>query len=755
LCESALSAFYVARMRSGADAILSPEARAALSGLVGRLRRDARRASQRRALVLAGDPAWGLAAARAALAALPAPVDSVWLSDRPLPEPHSPLSAGTGLLGREIDALAYDAHGGFDPDAFGAAVGALRGGGLLLLLTPPLDLWPELTDPQAARVAVHPFRAEQVPGRFLRRLARVLAEGTAVALVRQGRPILGPEDTEGTGTPQIGSAAWRPSPDPDCRTPDQAAAVSAVLRVARGRPRRPLVITSDRGRGKSSALGIAAGRLLAEGGYRILVTAPRHAAVEPLFRHAARLLPGAEIHADRILRADGAIELHPPDALALVPTEADLLLVDEAAGIPAPLLERLLAAYGRVVFATTVHGYEGTGRGFEVRFRRTLDRLSPGWRRIELSEPIRWAADDPLERLVARALLLDAAPAPGAALAGADPGTCRYARLDREALWADEETLQQLFGLLVLAHYQTRPLDLRHLLDGPNLRVHVLRHGAAVAATALVAVEGRLDAALGLQVFAGERRPRGHLLPQTLSAHAGLDAATGLGFARIVRIATHPAVQGRGIGRMLVERIIEEAAADGLDLAGASFGATPDLLRFWERCGFPAAHLGTSRNAASGAHAAVVLRALSPGGEALLDSARARLTARLPILLAGPLRSLETDVAAVLLANAPTAPAPAVPVGERRELETFAFARRPYEAALPAIAALLGARLPAGLRAERLDERERTALIAKVLQQQEWREVAQVAGASGRAGVIALLRSGVGRLLAMGNEDSG
>jgi tRNA(Met) C34 N-acetyltransferase TmcA len=79
----------------------------------------------------------------------------------------------------------------------------------------------------------------------------------------------------------------------------------------------------------------------------------------------------------------------------------------------------------------------------------------------------------------------------------------------------------------------------------------------------------------------------------------------------------------------------------GLDLIGASFGATPELLAFWDHCGLPPAHLGTSRNAASGAHAAVVLAGLSPAGEALAERARGRLGERLPALLAGPFRDLD------------------------------------------------------------------------------------------------------------------
>jgi tRNA(Met) cytidine acetyltransferase len=503
-----------------------------------------------------------------------------------------------------------------------------------------------------------------------------------------------------------------------------------------------LVLTSDRGRGKSSALGLAAAELLAQDKAHILVTAPRHAAVAPVFAHAARLLPQAKASPGALHLGSAALQFLSPDHLVQACPPADLVLVDEAAGIPGPLLEVLLHHYPRIVFATTVHGYEGTGRGFEVRFRRTLDRLTPGWRALTLSTPIRWADADPIEALAARALLLDAAPAPDPVLAAASPASSTFACVDRDALAGDEPRLRELFGLLVLAHYQTRPADLRHLLDGPGLRVYALSHRGHIAAVALAALEGGLEPQVAAAVFAGRRRPRGHLLPQTLSAHAGIAEATGLKYLRLVRIAVHPAAQRRGLGRALLAGVQANARTLGLDLLGASFGANAELLRFWRRCGLHAAHMGTSRNAASGAHAAVVLAALSPAGESLADLARRRLGERLPVLLAGPLRDLEPDIAVELLVDVP-APTLDLDTLTWRELAAFAHASRPFESVIAPLAALAAP----GLSHEALPPTQARALAAAVLQHRELGAVAALTGARGRAEVIARLRAAAGTLL--------
>ena len=148
---------------------------------------------------------------------------------------------------------------------------------------------------------------------------------------------------------------------------DQAAAVAAVERVAHGHARRPLVLTADRGRGKSTVLGIAAARLLMAGLPRITVVAPHRAAAATLFRHAmAHVGEMPQAVKDVTIGAGRLCFLSPPTAWRGCQTA---LAGDgrRAAAIPVSVLAQLLDHHNRMVFASTVHGYEGSGRGFELR----------------------------------------------------------------------------------------------------------------------------------------------------------------------------------------------------------------------------------------------------------------------------------------------------------------------------------------------------------------------------------------------------
>ncbi|MEA3291102.1 MAG: tRNA(Met) cytidine acetyltransferase TmcA domain-containing protein, partial [Pseudomonadota bacterium] len=457
--------------------------RAELEQLGAALHRSAAAARHRGIAVLAGDRKWSATAAQALLSTTPLR-EILWIgSDAPGDADFLPPGRALSLLGKEFDAVVYDARAGFDPDAFGAVAGTIRGGGLLLLTTPPLKTWPDFTDPEYRRITVAPCQPENVTGRFLRRAVRVFRDNAEPTLIEQQ----GQDYIVRRGQTDRPARTPLDTPPPPYRTLDQQQAVEAVIKVITGQRRRPVVLTSDRGRGKSAALGLAAANLMRGTARHILVTGPGVEAVDPLFRHAGQQLKNARGGRGTLHCGDATLRFHPPDQILRDHPQTDLLLVDEAAAIPIPLLEQLLERYSRIAFATTVHGYEGTGRGFELRFRHILDRKTRGWRALQMEAPIRWATDDPLERFTFRLLMLDAAVAPEAALRSIRPEACKIERIDRERLLEDENSLSELFGLLVFAHYRTRPYDLRHLLDGPNLSIYLMRYREHVVGAVLAA----------------------------------------------------------------------------------------------------------------------------------------------------------------------------------------------------------------------------------------------------------------------------
>ncbi|WP_455235071.1 tRNA(Met) cytidine acetyltransferase TmcA [Thiogranum longum] len=699
---------------------------------VSKLAGHARDHRHRRAIVLSGAQDWCIVAAETALRTAHL-ASTQWFSDR-VPAGASAIqdSAALHLLGTELDGLVFDAWSGFDPDAFGALAGTIRAGGMLLLLTPPFSDWPRFADPQNRRITVAPHDAEQLSGRFLQRLVRVIQTDPNVLICEQGALTAVPDFAAVADSTRLSTGV-----EPPCRTVDQQRAVEAVKKVVTGHRRRPVVLTSDRGRGKSAAFGIAAAQLILAGRTQILLTGPRLESVTAVLEHARALLPEQDHDAIRFVA---------PDELLRNRRDADLVLVDEAAAIPTPLLEALLKRYARIAFATTVHGYEGTGRGFAVRFNRVLDNNTNSWKSIVLSSPIRWAADDPLERFVFRMLLLDANAAPDESLQAADIADSEIECLDRGTLIDDETTLSELFGLLVLAHYRTRPLDLRHLLDGPNLSVYVSRIGGHVAATALVAEEGGFDPDTSRSIWAGRTRPHGHLLPETLAAHLGLLEAPQLRCARIMRIAVHPSVQGRGLGTRLIQEVTRQALGAGYDYIGSSFGASSELLDFWSSLGWAPVRLSIRRGASSGSHSAVMLQGLNARGTALAESARERFFANFPHQLSDSLRDLDPELVGRLMRGGSMHTAP-LTHADGQDLRAFADEQRLLEVSIGSVWRLACRALADSERMSCLDKRETALLVARVLQKHSWQHCAGLIGVPGRAQALAVLRHAVAKLI--------
>lgn len=672
---------------------------------------------QRHCLILQGDSDWLDQQAEAVFAKAQAD-KRCWLSDDPQ-RPAGAISSKQALhqLGRSNQLIIFDARHQFSADAFGALIGTLSAGGWLLLLLPatfPNSLW-------------------------LQRFVSLSESDQGVERIHQGEPL-----------PEIHLA--KPTlPVVVSPTPEQAEAIKAVKHVVSGHRRRPLLIVSDRGRGKTALLGMAAAELIKQGKSRILVTAPSVANIEPLLEHACLVFPNASRSRTGLLCQYGEIQFIAPDALIADKPSADLLIVDEAAAIPLSMLEAMLQHYSRLVFATTEHGYEGTGRGFALRFKQTLDRLTPNWRRLTLNQPVRWAADDKLEAFSFEALLLNAEPVAEAELSQLSVHEAEFVVLDKKQLVASERLLREVYGLMVLAHYRTRPSDLQMLLDRDDVSVLVLQARGHIIASAWVVKEAPLDRALAEQVFDGQRRLKGQLLPQTLLAHSGVLSAGDCCYLRIIRIAVHPERQGMGLGSHLLSAIRRHYAGQA-DVIGTSFALDSHLLHFWLNNNYLPVRVGQQADEVSGQRAGILLQSLSKAGDTVVSQARESLQRTWSYQLLQSQCELDTGL---VIAISQTLPAEmtGIDTAQQRAITGFAFSQRPFESIEPVLWHWLCQKLTAGELAA-LPADAQSLLVKKILQGQSFSKVAELLALPGRKAIIEQCRLAVASLLKQSENNT-
>lgn len=640
-----------------------------------------------------------------------------WWLGSAAPERSVPLQQAKAhqLLGGECDCLIINACAGFNGDQIAAASGALKAGGLWLLLTPPSAQWLAQPNPQHQALLSYPLLpaigAKGFTAFWLNRLqtanmlrAELLADDT---LDIKHHPLLPP-------IPNI-SAITEPF-----KTAGQAAAVSAIVKVVTGHRRRPLVLTADRGCGKSAALGLAAAQLVTMGKQRLLITAPAPAQANIALQHFKAQIGTAQPAAMQFIAIDQLLAELPP---------ADLILVDEAAAFPAPQLQRLVDHYSRLVFATTVHGYEGTGRGFQLRFQPYLTQHCPNWRQLQLIEPIRFQAQDPLEQLVRDSFLLKL-DLPEPHYDSTKPFALKHYK---PSDWLAEPTkLQQVFALLSFAHYQTQVKDLLALLENAALTVFTLQQDAQLLGCVLISSEGQLDTALTQQIYQGQRRVQGHLLAQSLAFHLAEPTLAISKLARIMRIAIVPALQQQGLGSQLVHMLCAELRKQGYQYIGSSFGATPNLVKFWQRNGFQPIRLGHQLDKASAEPSLLVLKALQSE-----DHTVSHLNQNFAQQLYYELTEYPLEVEPSLLLALVKPPERLLSHNEQQQLSLFAHGNRPYE-----LVALL---LLYWFNQNRLklNPLEAGIFIARCWQKQPWSVIAKRYQLTGKATIIKEMQQAV------------
>ena len=520
---------------------------------------------------------------------------AVWIGDV---SPHFatqssfPFSKTKNLLGSEFPAIIYDARQGIHLDALAIAAGTLQDGGQLLLL---LNHWADLSNqPDSDSLRWSGEKHAINTPHFIAFLQEKIA--------KYGFPIY-------QSTPLMRAL---PMPQKDRSTHCQPTLEQARLLQQMAEAEEPiLIITAKRGRGKSALAGLFAKQQVAQN-QPVILTAPNKSAVN-IFNEFA----GAEI------------TFMPPDELSQNLSDAPQqfanhwLFVDEAAMIPLDILFRLTKAFKRVVLTTTIHSYEGTGRGFLLKFMSKTDRTL---RHFELFTPLRWQADDKLETFIDDLLLCDCEdrlPQPPYDSVLAEQ--IQMSHCER----IPHDQIESVYGLLTLAHYRTSPLDLRRLLDAPQQQFYLAQAQDALLGCVWAVSEGGVaDKTLIRQIRRGERRPRGNLVAQMLCFQAGLEEACELRSLRISRIAVQPNWQQQGFGQRLIAQMKQQGAVDFLSV---SFGYTPELLAFWQKCGFVLVHFSESKEASSGCYSVVALCPLSEKGRVFVQRAEKQFQRNLPL----------------------------------------------------------------------------------------------------------------------------
>ncbi|CNF21194.1 putative acetyltransferase [Yersinia kristensenii] len=641
----------------------------------------------RRLLVLSGSADWARQQAINLSDQLPG--DWLWVGEHPPPHIHGirPTAAKT-LLGQEGLHGVFDASDALNTEALAVLAGTLRAGSWLVMLVPEWGSWPQLPDADSLRWSEQ--SAPITTPNFICHLQRQLLASPDVVLWQQGQL---PSERQFDIRPY-----WQ-QPD-GTPTAEQQNILLRLMQARQG----VWVLTAARGRGKSTL----AGMLVAQWPGKCWVTGPGKAATQVLSQRAGERA--------RFWAPDALLDFCQRHDVS----DVDWLLIDEAAAIPTALLSALLAYFPRALLTTTVQGYEGTGRGFLLKFCSTLS----DWHHLTLTNPIRWASDDPLEQIIDDIMLfnddwvIDTLSPTVSASAQVEISACK------QSDWlSNPELLRRFYGLLSSAHYRTTPLDLRRLMDAPGMHFSAAKMADSVIGALWLVDEGGLDSRLAQDVWAGRRRPKGSLVAQSLAAHSGQWQAPTLLSRRISRVAVAPSRRQQGVARQMIAVEQARAQQEGLDFLSVSFGYTTELACFWRACGFQLVRMGSHKEASSGCYAAMAVLPLSSAGQRLTEAARQQLVRDWYWLQQWI--GLDTPV------SLPQPEQPDITLNDDdwRELAGFAFAFRPLEASLPALQRLLlRSKLPLPALRRYLQQRHAAA------------EIVHHQGLSGRKALIAKWR---------------
>ncbi|KAL9329702.1 hypothetical protein ACSQ67_004705 [Phaseolus vulgaris] len=436
------------------------------------------------------------------------------------------------VLGNTFGMCVLQDFEALTPNLLARTMETVEGGGLIVLLLRSLS---SLTSLYTMVMDVHDrFRTEshsEATGRFNERFLLSLASCKACVVmddelnvlpisshIRSITPVPAKEDSDELSEAELELKNLKEQLNEDfpvgplirkCCTMDQGKAVVTFLDAILDKTLRSTVaLLAGRGRGKSAALGLSIAGAIAVGYSNIFVTAPSPENLKTLFDFVCKGLDALEYkeHMDfdvvksvnpEFKKATVRINIykhHRQTIQYILPNEheklsqVELLVVDEAAAIPLPVVKSLLGPY-LVFMSSTVNGYEGTGRSLSLKLLQQLEERSHMstkgtkdtgrlFKKIELSESIRYASGDPIESWLNNLLCLDVSNAIPNLSRLPPPSECDLYYVNRDTLFSyhrdSELFLQRMMALYVASHYKNSPNDLQLMADAPAHHLFVL-----------------------------------------------------------------------------------------------------------------------------------------------------------------------------------------------------------------------------------------------------------------------------------------
>ena len=656
------------------------------------------------------------------------------------------------VLGETYSSLVLDLTQSFHPNDLGIIVETIAEGGIIIALSPPIAEWNNLISKWHEELVSEPYTVDDIVPRFYRRfIKRTLNASGIIVFDADKRVIVKPYEFEKVEEPR--EEIVLPEEEKEisrklyklCATQDQVRVLELFEHYFdRKKERKAVVITADRGRGKSAVLGIVTPYLIwrmfkvLKRPVRVMVVAPTPQAVQTLFKFLMKgmVRMGMKFkvkESNRLITVVNSkfarVEYVVPRRAMVEKDFADIVIVDEAAGIDVPVLWKITEGVRWMIFSTTIHGYEGAGRGFSIRFLKRLESCEDvEIEKIHMNEPIRYGRGDPIEKWLYDVLLLDAQPAEITEedIQAIKEGKLSLEEIDKDKLIEDEKLLREFFGIYVLAHYRNRPSDLVILLDMPNHKPFAVKVNGKVVCSLHVAIEGKMDDETIKKIAEGYK-PKGQIIPDLMLKHYWDYEFPKLVGLRVVRIATHPSVMNMGIGSFALQRIIDWAKEKDMDWVGSGFGVSPELLRFWIKNGFIPVHITPQRNEISGEHTVIVIKPLKMHIEEKVEQINTDFTRRLIEYLADELSDLETETAIGLLKSLRRdleVDKPEFGKVEKRRIKKYFQGHSLYEYVSDLVRPLVRYYYSKTDRIDLSDEEE-FILVAKCLQLKPWRELGE------------------------------